>query len=233
VKFSHSDQLWQQFSNLRALAMVVRGVTKADKANADIEDTLCEVGKLLDEKTESELPPIKAWRQTYSAMGYKATQYRCASEALLRRFRKTRELPRFHPLVDMLNAESMASAIPIAVFDIAHVQDGITVRHATGSEVYKTFKNETEHPDEDEIVFADSAGNAHSRRWVYRQSALSAVRASSDSVLVVAETLHDEADQDLKRLNNRIEMCASKLGIDITETTLITPENRQLEFAAP
>jgi DNA/RNA-binding domain of Phe-tRNA-synthetase-like protein len=39
----------------------------------------------------------------------KPTQYRCASEALLRRFRKEGALPRIHPLRDLCNAVSLAS----------------------------------------------------------------------------------------------------------------------------
>ena len=50
-------------------------------------------------------------------MGLKPTQYRCASESLLRRFRKEGSLPRLHPLVDLCNAVSMAYAIPVAVLD--------------------------------------------------------------------------------------------------------------------
>src|SRR5207237_5536508 len=48
--------------------------------------------------TESELPEIQAWRRTFSALGLKPTQYRCASESLLRRFRKEGSLPAIHPL---------------------------------------------------------------------------------------------------------------------------------------
>jgi DNA/RNA-binding domain of Phe-tRNA-synthetase-like protein len=48
-------------------------------------------------------------------MGLKPTQYRCAAESLLRRYRKERFLPRIHPLVDLCNAISLAFAIPVAV----------------------------------------------------------------------------------------------------------------------
>jgi DNA/RNA-binding domain of Phe-tRNA-synthetase-like protein len=50
-------------------------------------------------------------------MGLKPTQYRCASEALLRRFRKDGSLPWIHPLVEVCNPVSLAYAIPIAVAD--------------------------------------------------------------------------------------------------------------------
>ncbi|WP_264830499.1 phenylalanine--tRNA ligase beta subunit-related protein, partial [Klebsiella michiganensis] len=70
-------------------------------------------------QSEGELPEIQAWRRAFSKMGLKPTQYRCASEQLLRRFRQDRALPEIHPLIDLCNAISMAFAIPIAVFDVS------------------------------------------------------------------------------------------------------------------
>jgi hypothetical protein len=54
-------------------------------------------------------------------MGLKPTQYRCASEASVRRFRNDGSLPLIHPLVDVCNAVSLAYAISIAVFDLDQV----------------------------------------------------------------------------------------------------------------
>src|SRR6185437_13818459 len=89
--------------------------------------------------TEGELPEIQAWRRVFARMGLKPTQYRCASEALLRRFRKEGSLPRIHPLVDLCNATTLAFAIPVAAFDVARVDGDLEVRHATGVETYESF----------------------------------------------------------------------------------------------
>jgi DNA/RNA-binding domain of Phe-tRNA-synthetase-like protein len=40
-----------------------------------------------------DFPEIRAWRRAFTRMGFKPTQYRYASEALLRRFRKDGALP--------------------------------------------------------------------------------------------------------------------------------------------
>lgn len=58
----------------------------------------------LAQSAEGELPEIRAWRRTFTRMGLKPAQYRSASEALLRRFRKEGSLPQVHPLVDVCNA---------------------------------------------------------------------------------------------------------------------------------
>ncbi|WP_322097050.1 phenylalanine--tRNA ligase beta subunit-related protein [Pelagibius sp.] len=154
----------------------------------------------LERASEGEFPEIRAWRRAYSAMGLKPTQYRCAAEALLRRFRKDGSLPRIHPLVDLCNAVSMASATPIAVFDRDRISGDLTVRQAVGSETYLTFGGDTEHPDPDEVIFADAAGHAHARRWANRQSRLSAVSAETVRAIIVAESLHDTAEEDMDRL---------------------------------
>ena len=133
-------------------------------------------------------------------MGLKPTQYRCASESLLRRFRKEGSLPQIHPLIDICNAISLAFATPIAVFDIDNVAEGLEVRHAIGDERYLTFSGEVEHPEIHEVIFADAIGQAHARRWTNRQSGLSAIRDTTTNVLIVAEALHDTASADIDRL---------------------------------
>src|ERR1019366_5525473 len=125
----------------------------------------------IDSGTESDLPEIQAWRRTFSKMGLKTTQYRCASEALLRRLRKDTFLPSIHPVIDLCNAYSVAYAIPVAVFDTSKITGNLIVRRAIGSEMYETFTGDIENPEPDEVIFVDDAEGAHARRWVNRQRA--------------------------------------------------------------
>ena len=108
---------------------------------------------------------------------------------MLRRLRKEGNLPPRHPLVDLCNAVSVATTIPIAVFDLAHVAGNLQVRHATG-----------ERPDAGEVTFADEQCHVHARRWCNRQSALSAIRPATAQVLIVAEAMHDTASHDVPEL---------------------------------
>ncbi|WP_265288344.1 B3/B4 domain-containing protein [Verminephrobacter eiseniae] len=230
MHFYHSDEIWNRFPALSALVFVLHGVRAANAAAVDIGETLGEVAARLEKTAEADLPSIIAWRQAYSAMGLKPTQYRCAVEALLRRFRKDKDLPRFHPLVDVLNAESMQAAIPIAAFDCRNIVGGICVRPATGAETHRSFQGDIEHPAAGEIIFADAADQAHSRRWVFRQGAASVVSKESDTVLIVAEALHDTGAEDLAALRDRIGKRAAQLGIASARQALLTRSNRRFEF---
>lgn len=229
--FTHADAIWDQHPNLRALALSAEDVRDAKEDPALFERLTADIQRRQAGAAEAEMPEIAAWREAFSRMGLKPTQYRCASEALLRRFRKSQDMPTFHPLVDYLNYVSMAYGIPIAVFDRAHVVDGITVRPAEGTESYETFQGEVERPGEGEVVFADPEGHAHSRRWTYRQSARSVVSGGTDKVLIVAEAHHGTADTDLLALEEELRTGIPALGARITSSVVLGAPRQRFEFS--
>src|SRR5215470_16531545 len=101
MHFSHADQIWQDFPELAAAALSVDGITPTAHVSDRVVAFSAAARAKLASGSESELPEIQAWRRAYGKMGLKPTQYRCASEALLRRFRKEGSLPAIHPLIDL------------------------------------------------------------------------------------------------------------------------------------
>lgn len=195
--FQHSERLWTEFPALVPGVFHAPGITGDATVDSRLPRFCSMATDRLSKSSEGEFPEIQAWRRAFSAMGLKPTQYRCAAESLLRRFRKEGSLPRLHPVIDVCNAISLAYAVPIAVFDVSAVVGGLEVRHANGSESYLTFGGEVEQPAEGEVIFADDSGQAHARRWTNRQSATSAIQPATSEVLIVAEALHPTADADV------------------------------------
>ena len=196
--FQHNPAIWRDFPALVPGVLYAAGITARPQVDTGHLDDMAK--SRLAEGPESELPEIQAWRRAFAAMGLKPTQYRCASESLLRRFRKEGSLPRLHPLVDLCNAVSLAYAIPVAALDADRITWPLEVRYAAGDEEYLTFGGGTEHPAPGEVIFADQAGRAHARRWTNRQSGRSAVSEHTSRVLIVAEALHDQAPRDVRAL---------------------------------
>lgn len=224
--FQHSDDIWADYPELAAGVVHTAGIT----ASADVDKPVARLREVAESRLAtgpaSEFPAIRAWRRTFTKMGLKPTQYRSASESLLRRFAKERALPRIHSLIDVCNAVSLAYAIPIAVFDVAAINGGLEVRHAHGDETYLTFAGETEHPAPGEVIFADERGRAHARRWTNRQSGYSAVRECTREVLIVAEAMHETAATDLRAL-------LDALTGELTEIWSNTPATALLSRSAP
>lgn len=226
MRLNHSPAIWAQYPELAAGVLAADGLhPNANVAAPVAHFTGMARQRLAAVPSESDLPEIQAWRRAFSRMGLKPTQYRCASESLLRRLRKDGALPPLHPLVDLCNAVSIAFAIPIAVFDAARVAQSLEVRHAKGDETYLTFGGETERPDAGEVVFADAQGNAHARRWTNRQSGLSAVRDDTASVLIVAEAMHATAADDVRRLIETLAGELPRIWPVAPRTALLTARN--------
>jgi DNA/RNA-binding domain of Phe-tRNA-synthetase-like protein len=226
MEFQHSGEIWRDFPQLVPGIVFADGITP-DVASADRVARFTAIATArLAGAPESELPEIRAWRHAFTKMGLKPTQYRCASEALLRRLRKEGTLPPLHPLVDMCNAVSAAFAIPVAVFDAAKITGRMEVRYATGDEDYLTFSGETEHPSPREVIFADQARQVHARRWTNRQSGLSAVQASTSAALIVAEAMHESAAAGVPEL-----IAAVADGLNATWS--IAPVTAVLSQSAP
>ncbi len=204
MHFEHSGEIWRDFPELVPGVVFAEGLGPEVPADARTAKFTAAARSRLATATEAELPEIRAWRRAFARMGLKPTQYRCASESLLRRFRKEGALPQVHPLVDLCNAISLAFAIPVAVFDVSRITGDLRVRYADGDEDYLTFSGETEHPSPHEVIFSDAARRVHARRWTNRQSGWSAVQVSTTAALIVAEAMHDSAPSDVRELTDAV-----------------------------
>ncbi|CAN7671879.1 phenylalanine--tRNA ligase beta subunit-related protein [Variovorax paradoxus] len=229
--FSHSPEIWQRHPELAPGVLLAQGIHRSACVQAQVAHYHGVARARLEAVgSEADLPEIQAWRRSFARMGLKPTQYRCASESLLRRFRKEGALPPIHPLVDLCNALSLAFAIPIAVFDLSKVAEGLQVRCADGSESYLAFSGETETPERGEVVFADAAGCAHARRWTHRQSALSAVRDETSRVLIVAEALHADAANDVQQLLDALSRALAETWAPPAASALLRQDAPRLVF---
>lgn len=228
--FRHAPEIWRDYPELVPGVLYANGITADVSVDARLEPFISIARERLDASPESEFPEIQAWRRTFSRMGLKPTQYRCASEALLRRFRKDGALPSIHPLIDVCNAISLAFATPIAAIDASRISEWIEVRYASGDERYETFAGEMEHPPAGEVIFADGAGHAHARRWTNRQSGYSAIRDATASVLIIAEAMHDTARDDMERLLAAIDGELRAIWSVTPKASMLTEDSPQFDF---
>ncbi|HWG65183.1 MAG TPA: phenylalanine--tRNA ligase beta subunit-related protein [Streptosporangiaceae bacterium] len=230
MQFQHSREIWRDFPELVPGALFAQGITPDVPAGQRVARFTAVAQSRLADATEGGLPEIQAWRRAFARMGLKPTQYRCASESLLRRFRKDGALPSLHPLVDICNAVSLAFAVPVAALDISRITGDLEVRYAAGDEEYLTFSGAVEHPAAGEVIFRDGADKAHARRWTNRQSGLSAVQDSTTSALIVAEAMHESAASDVPRLTAALAGELGAMWSIAPATTVLSPASPVFTF---
>jgi len=228
--FCHLPEIWHDFDSLVPGVMVVEQLRPHVEQEPNLAFWLGRARERLGDASESRMEEIMAWRQAYSKMGLKPSQYRSAAEALLRRFRKEDSLPSLHPAVDVCNAISVAFALPVAILDIAKIDSFLEVCRAKGDEVYLSFNGETEHPHPGEVIFRDASNHAHARRWTFRQSRLSTVGPETEQALVVSEALHRNASEDIPALLEALSRELTTLGATVRSATVLTAEAPRLEF---
>ncbi|MEW2552627.1 B3/B4 domain-containing protein [Streptomyces zhihengii] len=232
MRFRHSDAVRSGYPRLSAGALSASGVDADADAGGLVRAHTARAVARLAGTTESEFPEVLAWRRTFAAMGLRPTQYRCASESLLRRLRRSGDLPRIHPVVDLCNAVSAAYAVPVAVLDADRIAGPLLeVRHATGEEHYEDFGGAVDRPAAGEVTFADSAGRAHARRWTHRQSGHSAVGGHTRRILVVTEAMHDGGAETVPLVLDAIAAgLRAHWPASAPATALLTPSAPEFDF---
>ncbi|HEY0753774.1 MAG TPA: phenylalanine--tRNA ligase beta subunit-related protein [Ktedonobacteraceae bacterium] len=147
----------------------------------------------------SQIESLAAWRRAFRGFGVDPTQYRSASEALLRRLTKKGNIPSINRLVDLGNLVSIRYGLPVAVVERRALQGAVTVHFANGSELYSDLgTNDEDHPEPGEVVFSDENGMVIARRWCWRQSESSAAVAQTQECLITVEAHHATGQQDIE-----------------------------------
>ena len=199
--FRYDAEVAARYPSIVGGVLHVEGISNGPSSAALREAFAAEQAAVLERLGDtplSEVPSLNAWRRAFRAFGVDPTAYRSAGEALLRRLTKQGSIPSINTLVDIGNLVAIRHALPVAVFDLASIEGGLTVRLATGDESFTDLgSGTTESPDAGEVIFSDEAGHVAARRWCWRQSADSAAGADSKRVLVTVEGHHDEARPDV------------------------------------
>jgi DNA/RNA-binding domain of Phe-tRNA-synthetase-like protein len=202
LSFQYHTDILSTFPQVRAGVVLGQGLHNGSSPDdlqqafiAEQKAVLAEIG----DTPLSELPTLAAWRSAFRKFDVNPTKYRSAIEALLRRLTKKGDIPSINTLVDLGNLVSIRYRIPVAVFDTASLQSGITVHFADGSERFTPlFETQVEHPDVGEVIFSDDTKLVVARRWCWRQSDESAARPSTTDVIICTESQHEDAAVDIE-----------------------------------
>ncbi len=227
-RFRYAPEVLARFPEIRGgvlLARGVRGGPAPSKLTLAFQAEQAAVRERLGETPLAELPSLAAWRRAFSAFGVKPTQHRSAAEALLRRLVKKGDVPGVNLLTDIGNLVSIRYGVPVAVLDTRGVTGEIVVRFATGDEPFRELDaEEVRHPERGEVVFVDSSGRVHARRWCWRQSAETAAREDTSEVLVTVEGLHARAEADVAAALQDLAGLLDRFAGGSSQSQLLSPE---------
>jgi DNA/RNA-binding domain of Phe-tRNA-synthetase-like protein len=202
IRFQYASEILAQFPQINGGILLASGLHNGDTPQPLREAYLAEqtaTAARIGATPLSEIPALAAWRAAFRKFGVDPTQYRSASEALLRRVTKKGDIPFISTLVDLGNLVSIRYAIPVAVVDVRQIQGAITVRFADGTEAFTDHgQSQTIHPEPGEVVFVDQASRVAARRWCWRQSLESTAQPDTTDVLITIEAQHENGRTDVE-----------------------------------
>ncbi len=213
MHFRYHEDVLEAFPDVCGGVILVDGVqngpTSPDLQDAYFAEQAATLARI--DVPLADVPSLAAWRSAFRRFGVNPTKYRSAAEALLRRLTKKGDIPSINTLVDIGNLVSIRYALPVAMFDVRDVVDGITVRFADGHERFVELGNDAVlHPEPGEVVFTDATDMVVARRWCWRQSAESASRPDTTDLIVTVESQHAGGRADIEAAVADLEMLLSQ-----------------------
>jgi DNA/RNA-binding domain of Phe-tRNA-synthetase-like protein len=237
TRFTYDPAIVERYPSIVGGVLHATGVSNGPSAPALVaafEEEQAAVLARLGDTPLSEVPSLAAWRRAFRAFGADPTGYRSAAEALLRRLTKQGSIPTINTLVDIGNLVSIRYALPVAMFDVASIAGGLTVRFATGDESFVDLgTGEREAPAAGEVIFIDEADHVAARRWCWRQSAGSASQATTTGVLVTVEGHHEGARADIETATADLEaLLRTYASPAMIETAIVDATTQASTFPA-
>jgi DNA/RNA-binding domain of Phe-tRNA-synthetase-like protein len=137
-------------------------------------------------------PRLEAWREAYRTMGLKPKRSRPSAEALLRQVEKRGVLTTINPIVDGYNRVSLRHLVPVGGYDLAAIAGDIHLTRARGGETFSPLPagGSDEEVDPGEVVYRDER-RVLTRRWNYRDGAVTAIQPHTTTVVLLAELPDD------------------------------------------
>jgi len=233
MKFSIDEKIFEKFPNINIGLVTVKGIDNTGESK-EVKNLLREKEKEIragfETKTLSENPKIGTWRIAYSSFGAKPKKNKCSVETLYRMILNGTNLRHVNKLVDIYNFISIKHMVPAGGDDSDHINGGITLRFADGTEQFTELNSdESRNPKEGEVVYADEK-EILCRRWNWRECDKSKMTEQTKNAALVVEGLPPVAKEEIESIAAELSELVQKHCGGQTKTFILNKSNPSAEF---
>jgi DNA/RNA-binding domain of Phe-tRNA-synthetase-like protein len=166
-------------------------------------------------------PRIAAWREAYRRFGARPSDFRSSIEALARRVLRGDALPGINALVDIGNLISLRYLVPVGVHPVPAAGGMLCLRLSEPTDSFLPPDGAAaEVPETGEVVFAQES-TILTRRWTWRQSALTLTHPTTTAVFFNVDALPGVPDGDIDAAIRDIgQLVREHCGGDVHSTVL-------------
>ena len=214
MNFVIEDRIFEALPDLCVGVVAARGIDNS-KTRPEIDILLDRAIEQAEErfsgKKVKEEPEILPYRTAFQRLGINPNKYMCSIEALFTRIAKGKGMPHINPLVDLNNAFSLESTLPMGTHDLGSSDEDIMIRYAKDGDTFLPFGAEAEEsPDAGEIVYAVGS-QVRTRRWTWRQSDHGKIDADTEYVFFPIDGFVGVNDDRVKETADELETLLRQL----------------------
>ena len=196
MKLIIDKEIFSKFAPLKIAALVFENVD--NKANVDdfFAAEYAAVAESIESKFAdvelSSYPVVRRWREIYKSFGEKDA--RSSVEALIKRVKNGKGIPRINPLVDIYNLASLKFELPAGGENLDAITSDMTLGFADGSEKFLPIGGDAvENPNPGEVVYK-FGDTVVCRNFNYRESDITKLTSETTrAVIVFEDALGDDA----------------------------------------
>lgn len=196
-KFIVAPDLFELFTHLCFGVVVAEGVDNQGTDPQILELVRARTQALFESLQGTDLkvhPHIVVWREAFQKLGQNPNKYPSSIEALARRVAKKPELPDINRVVNLVNAMSVTSLLPMGAHDLKILPGDIEVRLARPTDIFIPFGgSEPEAVDQGEVVYA-TGNQIRTRKWVWRQGEMAKVTPESTRLFFPIDAFYGVTD---------------------------------------
>lgn len=155
--------------------------TVVDSIVSKLKGILLEKG-FQEGKPVQQDPRIAVWRNTFNSFGVKGSELPSSVEALTRRAFKE-QFPRILPAIDLYNAHSVASLLPMGGYDLKRLQGDVSIQHAkVAGQFLGIGSKEAVTVDPKHVVYQDEEG-VICWLWNHKDAARTSITADTQEAI--------------------------------------------------
>jgi DNA/RNA-binding domain of Phe-tRNA-synthetase-like protein len=217
----------------------VRGIVVANHVkNRPSPDELVDLLRKAEEELRARLkienlldePHVKSWREAFRAFGAKPSDFRSSIEAMSRRVLRGDPLPSINALVDIGNIISLRHLVPTGGHAIDHLTQDISLRLATGREIFVPFGSDlVEHPTPGEVIFAEG-DTVLTSKWTWRQANHTLTLLETEAIEFNVDGLLPVTPQEVEQISSEITLMIGQFCGGETRSELLSQDHPRMKL---
>jgi tyrosyl-tRNA synthetase len=210
MKFSLKKELTDKFPNLQVGLLVATDVDNTQNLDQTYQILWNKNEKRAKEFNKSELkdiPKIQSWLNAFKKVNIDPQENLPSHAAMLQRVINREQIPSINPLVNLYNAQSLDSLLPLGGHDLDKIKGDISVGPNSKKLEFTPINSDQNisiTTPANEFVYADSQ-KVMTRKWVWRQSQKTMTTTETQNILIPIDNLGQYKNKKLQAIATKLK----------------------------